>query len=58
MKKNHLQVAVNSNLDLKEEMDKKLTSSITEKLLEKYKPNKDFLLVEGGFKKIQHKRAA
>ena len=56
MKKPHLQA--NSNLELKEEMNKEITSTITEKLLEKYKPNKDFLLIEGGFQKIEQKRAA
>ena len=58
MKKNHLQVTFNSNPDLKEEIKKKHTSTITERLLEKYKPNKDFLLIEAGFQKIEQKRAA
>tara|TARA_B100000965_G_scaffold404733_1_gene436392 strand:+ start:1152 stop:1328 length:177 start_codon:yes stop_codon:yes gene_type:complete len=58
MNKNHLQFTFNPNLGLKEEVDEKLKSTITESLLEKYKPNKDFLFIEGGYQKIEQKRAA
>ena len=58
MKKNYHQVNFNSTQEQKEEAAKKLKSTITQRLLEKFKPNKDFLLIEGGFKKVDQKRAA